>query len=349
MALTLQEKKNIEKLRLLLKELPEFSFSFFVAIEPQTSILTRINYAYDLKQFFRYMVQSLPCCENKQIDQITVQDVNQVSAQFIERYLEYLNLYYSQDGRELENHECGKSRKLASLRTFFKYLFKHNQIEKNVAALVDMPKLHQKDIIRLDPDEVAKLLDAAESGDNLTARQQKYHQYTKLRDVAMLTLFLGTGIRISECVSLNIDDIDFNADAFRVTRKGGKVATLYFWTEVEQALLAYLEERQKIDALPGHEDALFLSMQKKRISVRAVQELVKKYAHIGAPLKKITPHKLRSTYGTSLYKETGDIYLVADVLGHSDVNTTRRHYAAMNEDRRRQAARAVTLRDDDED
>ncbi|MGI6004428.1 MAG: tyrosine-type recombinase/integrase, partial [Christensenellales bacterium] len=91
----------------------------------------------------------------------------------------------------------------------------------------------------------------------------------------------------------------------------------------------------------------FLSLQKRRISVRAVQELVKKYASIAAPLKKISPHKLRSTYGTALYQQTGDIYLVADVLGHRDVNTTRKHYAAMNEDKRRLAARAITLRDDE--
>lgn len=348
MPLTMQEKKNLEKLRGLIRELPEFCFDFFVAIEPQTSVLTRINYAYDLKQFFRYMTKAIPSCTGKSPQDITAADLDPLTATDIERYLEYLNLYYSQDGRELENHECGKSRKLASLRTFFKYLFKHNQIEKNVVALVEMPKLHQKDIIRLEPDEVAKLLDAAESGEHLSKRQMAFHQYTKTRDVAMLTLFLGTGIRISECVGLDIDDIDFNTDAFRVKRKGGKVATLYFWTEVEQALMAYMEEREKIEALPGHENALFLSLQKKRISVRAVQELVKKYARIGAPLKKITPHKLRSTYGTSLYRETGDIYLVADVLGHSDVNTTRKHYAAMSEDRRRRAAHAVTLRDDEE-
>lgn len=349
MPLTLQEKRNLEKLRNLLCELPSWCFSFFIAIEPQTSVLTRINYAYDLRQFFRYAAAQLPVCLQSDPKEITIEQINQITAQDLERYLEYLNLYYSSDGRQLENHECGKSRKLASLRTFFKYLFKHEAIEKNVAALVEMPKLHQKDIIRLEPDEVARLLDAAQNGEALTPRQMAFHRYTQTRDVAMLTLFLGTGIRISECVGLNIDDIDFNADAFRVRRKGGKVATLYFWTEVEQALLDYLQQREKIEALPGHEDALFLSLQRKRISVRAVQELVKKYARISAPLKKITPHKLRSTYGTSLYKETGDIYLVADVLGHTDVNTTRKHYAAMSEDRRRLAARAVTLRDDEDE
>ena len=101
---------------------------------------------------------------------------------------------------------------------------------------------------------------------------------------------------------------------------------------------------------PGHEEALFLSLQNRRITVRAVEIMVKKYASLAAPLKKkLSPHKLRSTFGTNLYHETGDIYLVADVLGHSDVNTTRRHYAAMSDDRRRMAAQKVRLRDDPTD
>ena len=88
-----------------------------------------------------------------------------------------------------------------------------------------------------------------------------------------------------------------------------------------------------------------MSLRNTRISVRAVQILVEKYAKIVTPLKKITPHKLRSTYGTTLYQETGDIYLVADVLGHKDVNTTRKHYADIEEERRRSAKNAVTLRE----
>jgi len=99
-------------------------------------------------------------------------------------------------------------------------------------------------------------------------------------------------------------------------------------------------------ALSGSEDALFLSLQKKRIGVRAVENMVKKYASAVTPLKHITPHKLRSTYGTNLYRETGDIYLVADVLGHEDVNTTKKHYAALEEERRRSARNRVHLRED---
>ena len=96
---------------------------------------------------------------------------------------------------------------------------------------------------------------------------------------------------------------------------------------------------------PGHENALFLSTRRKRMGVQAVENRVKKYAKEVTPNKKITPHKLRSTYGTALYKETGDIYLVADVLDHKDVNTTKKHYAAIDENRRRQAAGGVKLRD----
>jgi integrase/recombinase XerC len=210
---------------------------------------------------------------------------------------------------------------------------------------VQLPKLHEKEIIRLDVDEVALLLDEVEQGGKLTDKQKSYHAKTKTRDLALLTLLLGTGIRVSECVGLNISDIDFKNGGIRIYRKGGKEVTVYFGTEVEDALLDYLEERDRIIPEQGHEDALFLSLQRRRMAVRSVENLVKKYARTVAPLKPITPHKLRSTYGTNLYRETGDIYLVADVLGHSDVNTTKRHYAALEDERRRSARNKVRLRE----
>lgn len=188
-------------------------------------------------------------------------------------------------------------------------------------------------------------MDEVESGGQLTAKQQAYHQKTKIRDLALLTLLLGTGIRVSECVGLNIQDVDFKNAGIRIYRKGGKEVTVYFGQEVEEALENYLNERESIIPAPGHEDALFLSLQNKRMSVRSVENLVKKYARTVAPLKPITPHKLRSTYGTALYQETGDIYLVADVLGHSDVNTTKKHYAALEDQRRRSARNKVRLRE----
>ena len=128
-------------------------------------------------------------------------------------------------------------------------------------------------------------------------------------------------------------------------RKGGYESIVYFGEEVEIALADYMQERSKIIPKEGNGNALFLSMQKKRMSVRSVENLVKKYSKLVTSIKNITPHKLRSTYGTTLYQESGDIYLVADVLGHKDVNTTRKHYAAQADERRRQAAKMVRLRE----
>ncbi|MBR0152613.1 MAG: tyrosine-type recombinase/integrase, partial [Lachnospiraceae bacterium] len=229
-------------------------------------------------------------------------------------------------------------------RSFYNYFYKKERVKTNPAVLVDIPKLHQKEIVRLDIDEVARLLDEVESGENLTDRQRAFHNRTKVRDLAMMTLLLGTGIRVSECVGLDINDVDFNNNGIKIRRKGGYEAVVYFGDEVRETLENYLVEREKTVPCAGHEDALFLSLQNKRMNVRSVEKMVKKYAQLVTSLKKITPHKLRSTYGTNLYRATGDIYLVADVLGHKDVNTTRKHYAALEEDRRRSAANKVILR-----
>ena len=143
-----------------------------------------------------------------------------------------------------------------------------------------------------------------------------------------------------------MEDIDFKHNGIKITRKGGNEMVVYFGSEVERALRQYLTVREGVTPVPGHEHALFYSTQRKRIGIQAVENLVKKYARAITTTKKITPHKLRSTYGTALYQETGDIYLVADVLGHRDVNTTKKHYAAMDDARRRKAASAVHLRED---
>jgi len=343
------------RLRALIRELPDVCADYFIAIEQLTSPLTRLSYAYDLKLFFQYLSEELPKFEGKPIPEFTADDLRRVTKHDLERYAQYLSLYVknelNEDGaamtKEITNNEYGIKRKYASLRAFYKYLFSDGQIDSNTAALIPLPKLHERAIIRLDIDEVARILDLAESGQSLPKTYQKYHQVTKKRDLAILSLFLGTGIRISECVGLNIDDFDFEQNAFVITRKGGKEVILYLSDEVADALKDYLEERANIETLPGHENAFFLSIQKRRITQRAVENMVKKYASIAAPLKKkISPHKLRSTFGTNLYRETGDIYLVADVLGHSDVNTTRKHYAAISEDHRRIAAQKTVLREE---
>lgn len=337
-------KKNEIKLRKRLEKLPAFCKTFFIGIEPTTASRTRIAYAYDLGCFFEYLHENNPICAQMEIREIPLSILEELTPMDIEEYLSYLK-YYEKDGIEYTNDERGIKRKLACLRTFYRYFYKNELIKEDPAIKVDMPKIHDKTITRLDIDEVALLLDEVENGDSLTKRQQKFHDKTKVRDLAIMTLLLGTGIRVSECVGLDMDDVDFKNNGIKIHRKGGAEVIVYFSDEVRKALLDYFVERQRITAEDGSINALFLSLQNKRITVRAVENLVKKYAKLVTTLKNITPHKLRSTYGTNLYRESGDIYLVADVLGHKDVNTTRKHYAAIDEDTRRKAAKYVKLRD----
>ena len=328
---------NIRKLREVLKTLPAFAKDYFRAIEPTTSTKTRISYAYDIRIFFQFLISQNPSLAKIGIPNLNVSVLDQLKPIDIEEYMEYLKLYDSpNDQTTITNGERGLKRKISSLRSFYTYYYKRQAIKTNPVQLVDMPKIHDKAIIRLDAGETAALLDYIEHcGDQLIGQRKAYYEKTKLRDLAIVTLLLGTGIRVSECVGLDVEDIDFRNNGIRLIRKGGSEMVVYFGPEVEKALKDYLEARKAISPLEG-----------QRIGVQAVENLVKKYARAITTTKKITPHKLRSTYGTTLYQETGDIYLVADVLGHKDVNTTKKHYAAMDDARRRKAATAIRLRED---
>ena len=347
-ALSYHEQEDIEntkRIRGILKELPPFCTDFFRGIEPRTSARTRLAYAYDLKTFFDFLKQANPELKSKKLRDLPLSLLDEIKLMDLEEYMEYLKCYSTEKREDLMNTERGIMRKVSTVKSFYNYFYRTERIQNNPASLLQLPKIHEKEIIRLDVDEVARFLDEVEDGECLTEKQKAYHAKTKLRDLAMMTLLLGTGLRVSECVGLNINDVDFRNGGLRIHRKGGKEVIVYFGAEVEYALQDYLSEREHIVPEEGSEEALFLSMQRKRINVRSVEKMVKKYAQLVTPLKKITPHKLRSTYGTNLYRETGDIYLVADVLGHSDVNTTKKHYAALEDERRRSARNKVQLRE----
>ena len=337
-----QDIKNIKKMREILSELPPFCRRYFRGIEDSTAPRTRLGYAYDLRVFFTFLHDSNSALSSLPMNKWGLEILEQLTREDLEEYLEYLS-YYEKDGTVYTNDEKGKSRKLSALRSMFQYFYTSGLIEKDISRLVNMPKKHEKPIIRLSQEEVEELIELVEDGSELTRQELRYHDKTKVRDEALLILFLGTGIRVSELVGLDLQDINFRENAIRVHRKGDYDAIVYFGDEVSRALKSYLEERKMIIPKSGSENAFFLSLQKSRITVRAVEKLVQKYASRVTSLKKITPHKLRSTYGTNLYKASGDIYLVADVLGHKDVNTTRKHYAAMDEDRRKSAVNMVRL------
>ncbi len=342
--------KNTERLREVLGTLPPFVKDFFRAIDARATTRTKISYAYDLRVFFEFLKAMNPVYKDKELRDFTLEDLERVTARDLEEYLEYLQLYDVPEdrvkgGTRETNSVVGLKRKFSSLRSFYNYLFRQEMIHTNPTQLVEMPKIHEKTIVRLDGEEVQLLLDYIENcSSTLTGKALESFRKTKERDLALVTLLLGTGIRVSECVGLDVEDLDFRNNCIRVVRKGGNEALVYFGEEVREALQKYLSVREGITPLAGHEHALFYSTQRRRMTIRAVENLVEKYASAVTTTKHITPHKLRSTYGTALYRETGDIYLVAAVLGHKDVNTTRRHYAAMDDERRRSAADVVRLR-----
>jgi len=337
-----RNKKSREKLRFFVSILPDFCSDYFISIQQTTSSLTQVNYASDLNIFFDFLSKEILF---KESNKITLEDLNKIKARDIELFLSYLSSFYF-NGKEVANTERGKARKLSAVRSLFKYLYNNNLIYQDESSKVRTPKNNLKPITYLEPNEVAKLINESESPSLLTKREIAFNKITSIRDTALLSLFLATGIRVSELVGLDINDLDIENNAFKITRKGGNQTILYFSDEIKDSLILWVNDRQKWleKDLDNNENALFISLQHKRISVRAVQKLVKKYSYCASPLKKITPHKLRSTYGTTLYQETGDIYVVAEVLGHKDINTTKKHYASMAEERKRSVANKVKLR-----
>lgn len=341
----LQRQLNTEaKITEIISILPAFTEEFFVGIQAVTSPLTRLGYARDLQIFFDFLYHNIEKFKHLNSFDFTINNLKQVNSFDIEKFLSYLSGFVYK-GRQYVNSQITKSRKLACIKSMFKYFYNKNLLDSDAASKVKMPKVNEKPIIRLDNQETFDIIELVENGDNgLTARQKAYYKKTKYRDIAIITLFLGTGIRISELVGLNIDDFDFANSAFKITRKGGNQTILYYNNDVSIAVQDYISIRSN-DKIDLNEKALFLSLQNKRITVRAVELLVKKYTSIIAPLKNISPHKLRSTFGTNLYRETKDIYVVAELLGHKDINITKKHYADISEDIKKSASNKVNLRD----
>ena len=270
-------KENIKRLNGIIQKLPNFTKDYFNHIDQSTSSSTQVAYAGNILLFFEFLIESNPCYKDYEPKDFKLEDLGQLTPSDIEDYKRYLKVY-KHDGHELSNSERGVARKMSALRSFYSFLQKREMIEKNPTLFVDMPKLHQKEIIRLDPDEVAILLDYIENGNgDMTKQQRVFYEKNKLRDLAIFTLFLGTGIRVSECVGLDIGDVDFKNNSIKVVRKGGNEMFVYFGSEVQEALQDYIEQdRSKVVPHEGHEEALFYSTQRKPITVRAVQNLVNK-------------------------------------------------------------------------
>lgn len=326
------ESAIVSKTDLLLKTIkPKFQpavIDYINSIRFSTAPRTRYEYLLNIKQFLTYLDES--GFKFKEIS-----DLSKLKARDFNNYLVYISQYKVGDV-ERRNSVVSIRRKITALRRFFDYLYKSELVSTVEIHKVEMPKLpKRKPIVYMTHDESTDFLNSVESGANLSDRAKVFHDKLRDRDLAIIYLMLSTGIRISECIELDTTDIDMDESSVLVTRKGGNQDIVYFSDEASGYIQAYLETRLNDEKIPESEKALFLSQQNKRISIRAVQKLVQKYASSSVPLKHITPHKLRSTFGTNLYQETVDIYAVAESLGHSDVNTTKEHYAHMSEEHKR--------------
>lgn len=326
-----------DKVNALLKTMPDFVKNYIRAIHNRTSPRTRYEYLKDIQTFLSY-AQDVSDSDN-----ITLDTLKSFSKINFEEYFEYLE-HYEKNGREYTNSRNSIKRKISALRKFFSYLFESEMIPSDEIRKVAMPKLHKKEIIRLETDEATDFINAVENGTNMTKKEQDYYNLQSTRDAAIIYLLLSSGLRVSECVELDLTDIDMNRSCVHIVRKGGDEATVYFSDEAAVYINRYLEWRKSDKHIPDDETALFLSSRKSRLSVRSVQMLVKKYAKRSVPLKNITPHKLRATFATNLYNETGDIYLVAETLGHKDVTTTKNHYANLSDKRKEENRNKVKFK-----
>lgn len=334
-----QRLKKQKKLQELKKGLPSYVLPYLDEKELNSQINTVVSYAYDLHTFFQYLISSNPECHDLQANEITLDLIKSLTFEDINEYQRWLS--YSDTGKSHMNSERGIARRMAPLRGFFQFASLHCYLESDpTLGAAKRRKAPKNDIIRMDASEVSNMLNTVKNSNMSSARQKKFCEKSQFRDTAIITLLLNTGIRVSECVGLDLDDLNFKANTLSIVRKGGKSSTLYFNDAVATALKEYIEfERTPMMTDRPDEKALFLSNRKLRLCVKAVENIVKKFAKESVAGKHITPHKLRSTYGTALYQATGDIRLVADVLGHEDINTTAKHYAAIEESHRQTAAR----------
>ena len=329
------EIKDEAKIKELLQELPSFVTDYIISIESSTTVKTRLEYAKDIKNFFKYIKKEL------NTDTISASILGSLDQRFYEKYIHDLR-YYVVDGKEYTNTDTSLKRKLSALTGFMTYLYGIGEINQNAITKVKQPKLRHKEVIRMDEEETEHFLNTVESGGTLTPQQQRYHNIQCTRDLAICYLILSTGIRVSECVGLDIKDVNFKDSSLHIIRKGGKEAYVYFSDEASAYLMEYYEERKRMQTKEGHEQALFLSSRKQRITDRSIENIVRKYAIRAVPSKHITVHKLRSTYASTLYEHTGDLYLVADNLGHNNIQTSQR-YAEVTNKRKSEHRNVITL------
>lgn len=324
-----KQKKHIEDTVEMLKLMPDFVDYYFKANSLTLSASSQRAYMYDIYNFLQWWHEMLPELRDTELKTMLPEHVAKVTPNDILDYIAYMK-----NESAVLLSPTTLARRCAALNSLFSHLKRYGVVDANPMSEVSRPKIKKdKMIVKLEEDEVDRFFHSILYGTGFTEHQQQYLQNTQARDYAIATLLLTSGIRVSEMVGLNIDDVSFTNCRIQITRKGGKRQYIPLSDDTLEILKEYLLVRKEIHpSAPEDAAALFLSTQKTRMTTAAVQNMIKKFAKAAGIDKPITPHKLRKTYGTNLYKKTRDIYLVANALGHDSVATTTKHYVASDED-----------------
>lgn len=334
----MKEQEIFEKCQEIQDELPRFLNGFFVYLKGNVLPMTRLAYLQDIRFFCNYLINETDLTKAETTRNIKQEEFDGIRAVDVNLFIDYCRRYKIEKENAVyiyENDKKSLSRKKSSLSVLFKYLYRDELISKNITDGFDpikLPKPGEREIKALQDDEVMRMLDAVSSGGNLTKKEREFWEKTKKRDKAILILFLTYGLRLSELQQLNVSSFHFNRGEFKIYRKRGKESLMPLNKSVEKAVLSYInEERPTADKLTEeHKDALFLSLQGKRMTERQIRELVKKYTSIGMATSRdagYSPHKLRATAATSLIGRGNSIFDVQALLDHENVTTTQLYAA----------------------
>ena len=316
------------------KELPSFLRGYFAYLKGNVLPMTRLAYLHDVKFFLEYLISETDLTKADKLSDLKPEDLNEVQAADVNIFIDYCRKYKVETDKAVymyENANKTLARKKSSVSVLFKYLYRDGLVERNITDGFDpirVPRPGEKEIKALQDDEVMIMLDAVSSGTGLTDHERIYWEKTKLRDNAILILFLTYGLRLSELQQLNISSFNFKRGEFKIYRKRGKESLMPLNKSSTAVILDYTEnERPGEDKISEeHKDALFLSLQGKRMTERQIRELVKKYTSIALSTSRdsgYSPHKLRATAATSLIGRGNSIFDVAALLDHEQVTTTQ--------------------------
>ena len=337
--IVIRDNNIIERCIAVENNLPKFMKDYFIYLKGSVAVSTRLAYLEDIQFFTSYLVEMQELTSASNIKNITLDEFNNIKARDVNMFLgDYCSRYYKQSKNNtliFENNNRALARKKSSLSTLFKFLYRNDQLDNNITDgfnPIKLPKPQPDAIKRLEIDEVAKMLESVENGNGLTDKEKVYWRKTKLRDKAILALFVTYGLRLNELRELNISSFNFSRGEFMIYRKRGKEVLMPINNTCELVIKDYIyNERTRSELLDDeNKDALFLSLQNKRMNPKAIRQLVKKYTSISMETsreKGYSPHKLRATAATSLIQNGFSIYDVQNLLDHDNVTTTQLYAA----------------------